>query len=352
MIAFFHQNEVVTPKGGIERYLATLLETGGDHACLVTEDTGNPAANRIGVKFRGPTSLPRWLRFMLGVLADHKRIGSELARRNVTTLECSRPEYSAFAWLFPGKRVFTFHGQGGLWSVVPVKRFIHLSWCYLLPLVATRIQVVGGDNEGMPWAVRQWFKDRITNIDVWFDNNFRATPLPPLEPFRVFYSGRLNDQKNPDLLIEIIRKAKTGLPFPVQFSYFGPDSAVLQPAKLGDHFTDLGLLDVQGLVKAIGTCHVGMLCSHFEGSPFAMIETLGSGRCFISSPLPSLMTSYRGVSGVFFAERYDAEGFLNAISRARAYLLAGATAEQIASGVADRAQDTMARRLINDLETA
>lgn len=351
MIAFFHQNEVVTPKGGIERYLATLLESAGDKACFVTEETGNGLSNRIGVTFRGPERLPRWLRFTLGILADRQRIRSELAKRNVTTLECSRPEYTAFAGLFPGKRVFTFHGQGGLWSVVPVKRFIHLSWCYLLPVFATRIQVVGQDNEGMPWPVRSWFNKRISNIDVWFDNKFKATPLPPLEPFRVFYSGRLNDQKNPDLLIEIIRKIPS-LPFPVHFTYFGPDSAVLKPADLGAHFTDLGLLNVDGLVKAIGENHVGMLCSHFEGSPFAMIETLGSGRCFISSPLPSLMGSYKGVEGVFFAREYTAEGFLDAIARARAYMLTGVTADHIAGGVADRAQDTMAKRLINDLTNA
>lgn len=349
MIAFFHQNDVVYPKGGIERYLATLLETGGHGACIVTEQVGESGPNCIGVKFRGPEALPRWLRFSLGIIADRRRIASELARRNARTLEFSRPEYAVFSGLFAGRRVFTFHGQGGLWKVAPIKRFIHLAACYLLPFVGSRMQVVGRDNRGMPAPVRGWFKNRIDQIDAWFDNQFRATPLPPLTPFKVCYSGRLTEEKNPGLLIEVIRMAQTDLPFPVQFVYFGPDSAVLEEARLGPILLDLGLLNINQLVKAVGECHAGMLCSHFEGSPFAMIETLGSGRCFISSPLPNVMASYQNISGVFFAERYAADGFLKAISEARDYLAAGATPEQIADGVADRAQDKMAPRLIKNL---
>ena len=352
MIAFFHQNEVET-QGGVERFLSTLISSGsGRDAVLVTEAREGAGPNRLSVDLIGSRHLPKLVRFVLAVMFDWRRIRKELAARRVSVLEFSRVEYAFFAWMFPGRKVFTFHGTGPLASVNPVKWAFHNLVCCLLPAIASGLQVVGRDNSAIPRPVRRWFDGRIVHIDAWYDDRFRPSPLPPVHgaPFVVFYSGRLTKEKNPELLFEIIRQAPARLPFPVEFRYFGANSAQFEAAGLGDVVRCEGLLGPEELAAAIGRCHTGLLCSKTEGSPFAMIEALACGRCFVASPIPGLLETYRNVSGAFFASRLDVEAFLEAITQARDFLLTEGSATAIARGVEGRSQTNVTRAVIDRLK--
>lgn len=349
-IAFFHQNEVENAQGGVERYVATLLSSGPQHPFLITEQAPSASPNRIRVELFGPKSWPKTLRYSLAILFNARRLRRELALRKLEVFEFSRPAYALFAWLFPGRKVFTFHGMG------PdrrdrVRRLIHDLTCVPLPVMADSIQIVGRDDSALPRWVLSRLRSRVVHIDAWYDERFRPTPLPPLNggPIIVFYSGRLAEDKNPALLFEIIRKARAELPFPVEFRYFGADTVELERAGLADAVTSSGLLDPKALAAAIAQCHLGILCSKAEGSPFAMVETIACGRGFVASPIRSLVEPYHDKVGVFFAERLDADAFLDAISRARAFLLAGASADVIAAGVKDRSQSNAARAVLTHL---
>ena len=48
-VVFFHQNEVLGAQGGIERYLATLLEQAGESGFLVTGTSSGGDARAAGL---------------------------------------------------------------------------------------------------------------------------------------------------------------------------------------------------------------------------------------------------------------------------------------------------------------
>jgi glycosyltransferase involved in cell wall biosynthesis len=346
MIAFFHQNEVAEAQGGIERYLSTLLEGAKGGAILVTEADGSLRPDRLTVPLIGPAKLPKWIRFIAGVLARARTLRRELRARGVAAMELSRPEYALFSWLFPGRKVFTFHGMGPN-RHHRVQRLVHDLACWLLPLTADAIQIIGRDASALPGPIRRYFAGRIVHVDAWFDRRFAPSPAPPLSerPFTVFYAGRLNEQKNPRLIFEIMRRGGE-LPFPVAFRYFGADADVLREAGLAQSVEATGLLDAAGLSAAIASCHAGMLCSIAEGSPFIVVETLACGRSFLASPLPGLIETYRGNPGVVFAERIDADAFLAALTELHAQWARGLDPAGLAASVAHRSQDRSVERVL------
>jgi glycosyltransferase involved in cell wall biosynthesis len=346
MIAFFHQNEVAGAQGGIERYLSTLMESAGGEAVLITETSGADEQGRIAVRLSGPRWLPKWVRYCLGVVASARSLRKAFRARGVTALELSRVEYALFAWLFPGRKVFTLHGMGPN-RHHRIQRLLHDAACFLLPLSADGIQIVGRDAAALPVPVRRLLHARIVHIDAWFDRRFVPSALPPLKdhPFTLFYAGRLNEQKNPALLFEIMRR-KAELPFPIAFCYFGADRDELERAGLAGSVEAPGLLDPSGLSAAIGRCHAGMLCSIAEGSPFIVAETLACGRGFLASPLQGLMETYGDNRGIVFAQRIDADAFLESIRELRARFADGLDPMSLSGSVAHLSQDRSVERVL------
>lgn len=350
MIAFFHQNDVTDAQGGVERYVDTLLATaaGGGDALLVSEPPARAAGNRIGLRLPKLPG-PKWIPFALAVVANAATIRARLAAAKIRVLEFSRPEYVLFAPLFRGAKVFTIHGTGP-GTGERAKRIVHDLACRLLPLVADRVQVVGRDDGGLSAEVIRRLGSRLTHIDAWYAARFRATPMPTETKTIVFYAGRIVEQKNPKLLFEIIRRGKERFGDAVEFRYFGRDVVEIERAGLADRVHCTGLLDADGLARAISECHMGLMCSHFgEGSPFIIVETLACGRPYVLSPLPTLLGAYGGNPAVRFAPAFEADAFLDTIERLRADIDAGLDAEAVAASVADRAEAIATRRLVDEL---
>ena len=347
-MVFFHQNDVSDAQGGIERYVDTLLAASGEAALLVSETPAKPAPNRFGLRLPKIPG-PKWIPFGLAVFAEFGRIRAALRRASQVVLEFSRPEYVVFAWAFPGAKVFTIHGTGP-GAGERAKRLVHDLACFLLPFVATRVQVVGRDDSGLSPAVIHRLGRRLAHIDAWYDDVFAPRPLPETEKTVVFYAGRIVEQKNPKLLFEIIREGKRRHGDAIEFRYFGKDVDRIVEAGLADVVTCTGLLDAAGLAAAIAECHVGLMCSHFgEGSPFIVVETLACGRPYVLSPLPTLLGAYEGNPGVRFAADFTAESFLTEIERLRTDLDAGLTPVAIAGAVAHRAKPFATRSLLAEL---
>ncbi len=348
MFVFFHQNDVTDAQGGIERYVDTLVAAAGDDARLVSEEPARPAATRIGLALPNLPG-PKWIPFTLAVIANVRRIRAALAGAPKRVLEFSRPEYVAFAWMFPGAKVFTIHGTGP-GEGERAKRLVHDLACWFLPLVADRVQVVGRDDTGLSAGVVARPGPRLAHIDAWYDHVFAPRPLAATQKTVVFYAGRIVEQKNPKLLFEIIREGKRRHGDRIEFRYFGGDTDRIVEAGVGDLVTMSGLLDARGLAAAIADCHMGLMCSHFgEGSPFIVVETLACGRPYVLSKLPTLVGAYAGNPGIRFAEDLTAEAFLAAIDRLAADLAAGLTPETIAASVAARAKPVATRALLADL---
>lgn len=349
LYAFFHQNDVCDAQGGIERYVDTLLAAAGDEALLISEPPARPAANRLGLSLpRLPG--PKWIPFALAVWGALGRIRARLAAAPRRVLEFSRPEYVVFAFALPGAKVFTIHGTGP-GRGERAKRAIHDAACFLLPFVADRVQVVGRDDGGLSASVIRRLGPRLAHVDAWYADRFTATPMPKSDRTIVFYAGRIVEQKNPKLLFEIVRRGKERFGDAVEFRYFGKDTEEIAKAGLSDVVACTGLLDANGLTRAIGECHVGVMCSHFgEGSPFVVVETLACGRPYVLSPLPTLTGAYGANPNVRFATDWTADAFLDAIMGVKADIDAGRIeAEAVRASVADRAEPVATRALLDDL---
>lgn len=352
-VAFFHQNDVFARQGGVERYLATLLNCAEGRAKLASAPLAYPRADHFAVKDRGPKGAPQWLKFLLGLFAQRREIRAFLREHNVKVLEFSRPEYLLASWLFSGARVVTIHGTGPDASQ-RLHFLLHHLCCLLLPFCADRVQVVGRDRSGLLRLAQRLLGRRIVHIDAWRDDRFAPTPLPRLTddaPLRLFYAGRVAAQKDPALLFAIIREAVNAHPKKFEFHYFGSDYVAFVRAGLGDVVQDGGFLDASALAAAIGACHAGILCSAYgEGSPFIVIESLACGRPFALSPLPTLVEAYEGVAGAHIVARREAKAFVAALLQIRGDMLAGRVDPfAIAAGVADRAQSRAAPRLLSEL---
>lgn len=350
-VAFFHQNDVFGAEGGgVERYIATLITRVPGRAALVCPPISGEARRHFATP-NGFPALPRWMAFMLGVVVRVGAVRAFLCDNEVGVIEFSRPEYALIAWLFPGRRVFTIHGTG------PVRHdharyLIHCACCFLLPLLADRVQIIGRDRSGLPRLVVAALDARLTHVDAWYDDRFSPAPLTGLSgPLKVFYAGRVAAQKNPGLLFALIRAA-VATPNEFAFHYFGADYARFVEAGLESAIVDHGFLQPEALAQAIADCHVGVMCSGWgEGSPFIIVETLACGRPFVLPPLPTLTQTYADSPGVAFVARYEVADFLAALRAFGAELRAARlTPQHIAARVADRAQSRAALTLLEQLE--
>ncbi|QGM47857.1 glycosyltransferase [Methylocystis heyeri] len=351
-VAFFHQNDVFSRQGGIERYLATLLACADGRAALVSAAVTRPVEEYFRVREYGSPRLPQWVRYLAGLFAQRREIAGFLRERQVAVLEFSRPEYLLAGWMFKGRRVVTIHGTGPS----PQNRahyLLHHLCCFLLPIFADRVQVVGRDPSGLPGVVQKLLGRRVTFIEAWYDDRFSPAPLPDLNhsPVRLFYAGRIAPQKNPELLYAIIRRLAEDAPGLFEFRYFGSDYDEFVEAGLGALVADKGFLDAAALAEAIRECHVGLLCSGYgEGSPFIVIETLACGRPFVLSPLPTLVKAYAGLEGISIARGYNVEDFVNELVKLRDEMLQSRIdPAKIAARVADRSQSQATRRLLDSL---
>lgn len=353
-VAFFHQNEVLGAQGGIERYLATLLEQAGESGLLVTEatstgDIGAPGY-RVGVPLPLQKVAPRWVSYTLGVMRSSHRIRQAINGLRPCTLEFSRPHYVVFSWMFRGTKVFTLHGTGPPRSERS-NYWVHYVSCLLLPFAADVVQIVGRDRSGLPRLTAALMAKRLRYIDAWYDEVFRVAPFPNLHgPLRVFFGGRLAPMKNPELLFKIIETATQRFDRRFEFRYFGADEEKI-PIGLRQTFRSAGLLNARQLADEIHNCHVGILCSGYgEGSPFIVVEALASGRGFILPPLQGLVEAYGGYRGIVFAAAHSVDAFIEALVAIDNAIKAGLCPEVIAKDVSDRSANVMARQILQSLE--
>ena len=353
-VVFFHQNEVASVQGGIERYVSTLLEQAADKGLLITEACSTRAPVPPGPRIAVPLPLrgiaPKWLSYVIGVALAAQRIRHAINRFGPCTLEFSRPEYVLISWMFKGAKVFTLHGTGPARSERS-KYWIHYASCLMLPLAADVVQIVGRDRRGLPRRVCELMAARLRYIDAWYDNVFDMTPFPNLDgPLRVFFAGRLAPMKNPELLFKIIESVTCGSDNRFEFRYFGADENKI-PDSLKQIFRSSGLLNAQQIAEAIADCHAGILCSGYgEGSPFIVVEALASGRGFILPPLQSLIDTYRGYPGIIFAKAYTVDAFTEALRKMEVAIRTGLTPQVIATGVSNCNKGDMAQQILRRLE--
>lgn len=347
MIAFFHQNEVTGTQGGVERFVSSMMQLRDFKTILVTEAT-SVREDRIGVPL-SRLPLPKSFVYSISVILKLRDIRRQLRQRGVSAMEFSRVEYAIFAWLLPGRKTFTIHASG---PDRPRMLTRASDWIFgiLTAIVADRIQIVGRDPSGLCVPARRIASRKISYIDTWYDDLFTVTDMPSAHAAtNVFYSGRISEQKNPEILVEVIKKCSTQYPGKFVFHYFGKDYDTLAMAGVSDLVKNYGLLDVEGLSSAISSCHFGILCSSREGSPFVVVEALACGRGYVLSDIPTLRETYNDMTGIVFARDLNADAFVDALLQLSEKIDDGLSADSIAAGVKGRSKTTLASAVLNEI---
>ena len=354
-VVFFHQNEVLGAQGGIERYLATLLEQAGESGFLVTEASSNGDVPRAGSRFGVPLPLqkiaPRWLSYALGVMLSSRRIRRALDRLRPHTLEFSRPHYVVFSWMFSGTKVFTLHGTGPPRSE-RANYWVHYISCLLLPFAADVVQVVGRDHSGLPSLTARSMAKRLRYVDAWYDEVFRVAPFRnPAGPLRVFFAGRLAPMKNPELLFKIIETASQRFDGRFEFRYFGADEDKI-PVSLRQTFISSGLLNVRQLANAIADIVTQVSFApdtvralhSLLSRPWRAAEDLSCRHCQVS------LRPTKISRGIVFASTHSVDAFIDALVRMDDAIKGGLTPQLIAQDVSNRSATVMARQILEHLE--
>ena len=133
-------------------------------------------------------------------------------------------------------------------------------------------------------------KDRIDIVGGGFNTElFSRTDKPVPPPVQMLYAGKLSFAKGVDLLLDCCMRLKS-LPIHLHLAGSGSgaeEARCLELAKeLGTDVTIHGRIEQHQLARLMGTCHLFILPSFFEGVPLVLLEALSSGCRIITTDLP------------------------------------------------------------------
>jgi len=179
------------------------------------------------------------------------------------------------------------------------------------------------------------FADRFAFIPTWVDSTVfvpspsdarressrtafrREIGMPSDAPLLVFV-GRLDQQKDPLLLIESLKLSVARVPN-LHLAIVGDGvlrtrvQASVHASRLGDQVHFLGVRPPPEIAEILRAADVYVLCSAYEGMPIAMLEALATGLPVVSTDVGEVrLVVQEGVNGHISATR-DAASFAAAI---------------------------------------
>ncbi len=133
-------------------------------------------------------------------------------------------------------------------------------------------------------------KERIDIVGGGFNEEFFSWKTKkPAPPVHLLYAGKLSFAKGVDWLLRVCQRQNGG-PFHVHLAGSGTgeeEKTCLELAeKLRGRVTIHGRISQQELARLMGTCHLHVLPSFFEGLPLVLLEALASGCRIITTDLP------------------------------------------------------------------
>jgi glycosyltransferase involved in cell wall biosynthesis len=187
-------------------------------------------------------------------------------------------------------------------------------------------------------------KHKIDTLSTWVDTKtFAPTPYKDDGTFRIAFAGRLDLFKVPSLMFKTVQRLREKIGKGVEFHYMGTSDPhrFAEFKAIEDISTLHGFKSAHGVAEVLSNVHAGILTSEFEGMPFSVLETLGSGRPMCSIHLPQLDSVIKpGLSGTQIARSDNeddmAERLADAFADVRRQILSGSiTPEGVASSISD-----------------
>lgn len=261
--------------------------------------------------------------FLRGLITHLPAVRRKL-KDTPTSVDLQRVEFAAFVRSLGIPFVQMLHGEGApklpMDSLLKKYRFVHnlnervaMATCNKFlcvnPLIAERMR------ETYPRHA-----DKIGTLSTWVDTRrFAPTPFADVTPFKVAFAGRLDLFKVPSLMFKTMARLNEKLPGGAEFHYMGPSDPHKFPEfeAIKDRAVLHGFQSSDGVAKILRDVHAGILTSEFEGMPFSVLETLGSGRPVGAIHLPQLADVIKdGRSGFLISRSDDADDMADRLSDA------------------------------------
>lgn len=291
------------------------------------DDKAREAARRIrdSINFQFMQALIRHLPVVRSVLKEAP-----------TSVDLQRVEYAAIVKALGVPFTQMLHGEGApklqMDSLLKSYRYVHNLNEWLAVKAADKFLCV---NPIITERMRKTYPasaHKIETLSTWVDTKtFTPRPFPTDGGLRIAYAGRLDLFKVPPLMFKTIHRLRQLFGPGVEFHYMGTsDPKRFREFRLIEDYSVLhGFKSLAGVAEVHSNCHAGILTSEFEGMPFSVLETLGSGRPVCALHLRQLEAVIKnGVSGQL-VERSASED--ETVERlAKAFI---ATREAIADGM-------------------
>lgn len=210
------------------------------------------------------------------------------------TVDLRRVEISGFVYLTGRPFVQMLHGEGAplmaMDSLIRKLRFTHNLAESFAMRHCRRFLCVNPQLAERLRATYPKYADKIGYVGTWADTSaLSSSPFPPTDRLEMVFVGRLDAFKDPALMFSTLAELKRrGVSF--RFNYIGTSDP--------DRFSEFdqiraetvlhGFQDRAGLDRILSAVHIGLLFSHFEGMPRAVLETLACGRPVVTSDLYQL----------------------------------------------------------------
>lgn len=303
------------------------------------DDRAREAAKSIGDSIN--------FQFMKGLIR-HLPVVRRTLKEQPTSVDLQRVEFATLVRGLGVPFVQMLHGEGApklkMDSLLQSYRYVHNineklavmacdKFLCVNPIITERIRST------YPRSAR-----KIDTLSTWVDTKtFAPTPYATDGTFRIAFAGRLDLFKVPSLMFKTVQRLRAKIGKGVEFHYMGTSDPhrFAEFKAIEDISTLHGFKSAQGVAEVLSQMHAGILTSEFEGMPFSVLESLGSGRPVCSVHLPQLDSVIKpGLSGIQIA-RSDSEDEMAsrlaaAFADVRAQMLSGAiTPEGVASSISD-----------------
>lgn len=261
--------------------------------------------------------------FMQGLL---RHIGSVRAvlKQQPTSVDLQRVEFASIVRALGIPFVQMLHGEGApklqMDSLLKSYRYLHNINEWVAIKACDRFLCV---NPIITDRIRKTYPSEAHKIDTlstWVDKRtFHPRPLTQDGSFRIAFAGRLDLFKVPPLMFKTIACLAQKLGPSVEFHYMGTSAPnrFAEFKLIEDKAVLHGFKSADGVADVLANVHAGILTSEFEGMPFSVLESLGSGRPVGAIHLPQLESVIKnGVSGFLVPRSNDIDDMADRLSDA------------------------------------